>query len=73
MVSEVLDSKIDSLLTIFIDLFFIWFVLLELQKIKDLTEANGDVAFIDAVRHLYTPGYLDYLLWLLEELKVDVN
>eukprot|EP00985_Skeletonema_marinoi_P004991 scaffold2167_cov178-Skeletonema_marinoi.AAC.8 len=34
----------------------------ELQKIKDLTEANGDVAFIDAVRHLYTPGYLDYLL-----------
>jgi len=45
-----------------LDLFFISFVLLELQKIKDLTEANGDVAFIDAVKHLYTPGYLDYLL-----------
>jgi hypothetical protein len=35
---------------------------LELQKIKDLTESNGDVAFIDAVKHLYYPGTLDYLV-----------
>lgn len=33
----------------------------ELRKIIDLTEANGDVLFIDAVRHVYY-GHLDYLL-----------
>mmetsp|Transcript_15977 Transcript_15977/g.26218 ORF Transcript_15977/g.26218 Transcript_15977/m.26218 type:complete len:345 (-) Transcript_15977:579-1613(-) len=33
----------------------------ELQKIKDLTEANGDVAFIDAVKHLYY-GHLEHLV-----------
>jgi hypothetical protein len=33
----------------------------ELKKIKTLTEANGDVMFIDAVKHLYY-GHLDYLL-----------
>ena len=33
----------------------------ELRKIKDLTEANGDVLFIDAVKHVYY-GHLDYLL-----------
>ena len=32
----------------------------ELQHIKSLTEANGDVMFIDAVKHLYY-GHLDYL------------
>ena len=52
---------IDSLLTtLFNEPFSIDH--LELQKIKDLTEANGDVAFIDAVKHLYYPGHLDYLL-----------
>lgn len=33
----------------------------ELNKIKTLTEANGDVLFIDAVKHVYY-GHLDYLL-----------
>ncbi|EJK48588.1 hypothetical protein THAOC_32599 [Thalassiosira oceanica] len=33
----------------------------ELRKIKDLTEANGDNLFIDAVKHVYY-GHLDYLL-----------
>ena len=33
----------------------------ELQKIKDLTEANGDTMFIDAVKHLYY-GHLDHLV-----------
>ncbi|KAL3789096.1 hypothetical protein HJC23_008558 [Cyclotella cryptica] len=33
----------------------------ELRMIKRLTEENGDVMFIDAVRHLYY-GHLDYLL-----------
>eukprot|EP00584_Thalassiosira_punctigera_P022149 CAMPEP_0172553106 /NCGR_PEP_ID=MMETSP1067-20121228/48529_1 /TAXON_ID=265564 ORGANISM="Thalassiosira punctigera, Strain Tpunct2005C2" /NCGR_SAMPLE_ID=MMETSP1067 /ASSEMBLY_ACC=CAM_ASM_000444 /LENGTH=339 /DNA_ID=CAMNT_0013341217 /DNA_START=189 /DNA_END=1208 /DNA_ORIENTATION=- len=33
----------------------------ELNKIKTLTEANGDVLFIDAVKHIYY-GHLDYLL-----------
>lgn len=33
----------------------------ELQHIKSLTEANGDVMFIDAVNHLYY-GSLDYLV-----------
>jgi len=33
----------------------------ELNKLKTLTEANGDVLFIDAVKHIYY-GHLDYLL-----------
>lgn len=33
----------------------------EMNKIKTLTEANGDVLFIDAVKHIYY-GHLDYLL-----------
>ena len=33
----------------------------ELKKVKTLTEANGDVLFIDAVKHIYY-GHLDYLL-----------
>lgn len=33
----------------------------EIYKIKTLTEANGDVLFIDAVKHIYY-GHLDYLL-----------
>mmetsp|Transcript_790 Transcript_790/g.1448 ORF Transcript_790/g.1448 Transcript_790/m.1448 type:complete len:339 (-) Transcript_790:373-1389(-) len=33
----------------------------ELNKIKTLTEANGDVLLIDAVKHIYY-GHLDYLL-----------
>ena len=33
----------------------------ELQHIKSLTESNGDVMFIDAVKHLYY-GSLDYIL-----------
>jgi len=33
----------------------------ELRKIQTLTEANGDVLFIDAVKHIYY-GHLDYLL-----------
>ena len=33
----------------------------ELRMVKRLTEENGDVMFIDAVRHLYH-GHLDYLL-----------
>eukprot|EP01082_Thalassiosira_pseudonana_P008319 g7476.t1 g7476 contig24:713443-713694(+) len=32
----------------------------ELDKVKRLTEENGDVLFIDAVKHLYY-GHLDYL------------
>ena len=32
----------------------------ELNKIKKLTEDNGDVLFIDAVKHVYY-GHLDYL------------
>ena len=54
---------ISSLLTNSFHCYFhvnVWY--LELQKIRDLTEANGDVAFIDAVKHLYTPGNLDYLV-----------
>ena len=33
----------------------------ELKKIQHLTEANGDVLFIDAVKHVYY-GHLDYLV-----------
>lgn len=33
----------------------------ELNRIKKLTEANGDVMFIDAVKHIYY-GHMDYLL-----------
>ena len=33
----------------------------ELYRIKTLTEMNGDVMFIDAVKHIYY-GYLDYLV-----------
>lgn len=33
----------------------------EMIKIKELTEANGDVLLIDAVKHVYY-GHLDYLL-----------
>ncbi|KAL7553476.1 hypothetical protein ACHAWF_017392 [Thalassiosira exigua] len=33
----------------------------ELKKIKRLTESNGDVMFIDAVKHVYY-GHLDYLV-----------
>jgi hypothetical protein len=33
----------------------------ELNRVKDLTESNGDVMFIDAVKHIYY-GHLDYLL-----------
>mmetsp|Transcript_16177 Transcript_16177/g.24478 ORF Transcript_16177/g.24478 Transcript_16177/m.24478 type:complete len:354 (-) Transcript_16177:679-1740(-) len=33
----------------------------ELQKIKHLTEANGDTMFIDAVKHLYY-GHLEHLV-----------
>jgi hypothetical protein len=33
----------------------------ELEMVKRLTEENGDVMFIDAVKHLYY-GYLNYLL-----------
>ena len=33
----------------------------ELNRIKSLTEGNGDVMFIDAVKHIYY-GHLDYLL-----------
>ena len=32
----------------------------ELYRIKTLTEMNGDVMFIDAVKHHY--GYVDYLV-----------
>eukprot|EP00581_Thalassiosira_minuscula_P019561 CAMPEP_0183721170 /NCGR_PEP_ID=MMETSP0737-20130205/13542_1 /TAXON_ID=385413 /ORGANISM="Thalassiosira miniscula, Strain CCMP1093" /LENGTH=340 /DNA_ID=CAMNT_0025951141 /DNA_START=131 /DNA_END=1153 /DNA_ORIENTATION=- len=32
----------------------------EMKKIKKLTEENGDVMFIDAVKHIYY-GHLDYL------------
>ena len=34
---------------------------MELDKIRRLTVANGDVQFIDAVKHVYY-GYLDYLV-----------
>jgi hypothetical protein len=33
----------------------------ELYRIKTLTEMNGDVMFIDAVKHIYY-GYLDYVV-----------
>jgi hypothetical protein len=33
----------------------------ELYKIQRLTEENGDVQFLDAVKHVYY-GHLDYLL-----------
>jgi hypothetical protein len=33
----------------------------ELNRIKYLTDSNGDVMFIDAVKHIYY-GHMDYLL-----------